>query len=146
MLRAALVSFLFVLFVTPPSPGLATEPDEVLTDPALETRARDIGRNLRCVVCQSQSIEGSDAPLAKDMRLLVRERLIAGDTDDQVYAYLVDRYGDYILLRPPVQRNTLLLWAAPIVLLLIALAGSILYVLRIRTIDDDDMAGAGGAK
>lgn len=146
MLRAAFVSFLFVLFVTPPFLGLATEPDEVLTDPALETRARDIGRNLRCVVCQSQSIEDSDAPLAKDMRLLVRERLMAGDTDDQVYAYLVDRYGNYILLRPPVQKNTLLLWAAPILLLLIALAGSIFYVLRIRTIDDDDMAGAGGAK
>lgn len=146
MLRTALTAFLFILCMTASFSSLATEPDEVLTDPALETRARDIGRNLRCVVCQSQSIEGSDAPLAKDMRLLVRERLMAGDTDDQVYAYLVDRYGDYILLRPPVQKNTLLLWAAPILLLLIALAGSILYVLRIRTIDDDDMAGAGGAK
>lgn len=100
--------------------ALAVEPDEVLADPALEQRARNISEHLRCVVCQSQNIDNSNAPLAKDMRILVRERLKAGDTDQQVYDFFVSRYGDYVLLDPPVQENTLVLWATP---LLVFMAG-----------------------
>lgn len=112
--------------------AVAVEPDEVLENPALEARARDIGRQLRCVVCQSQSIDDSDAPLAKDMRLLVRERLVAGDSDEEIYAYLVDRYGDYVLLNPPVQGNTILLWAAPVIIFLGAAASAFIYLVNMR--------------
>ena len=95
------------------TPALAVEPDEVLDDPALEARARGISKELRCVVCQNQSIDDSHADIARDMRLLVRERLVAGDTDTQVVGHLVARYGDYVLLRPPFQTNTLALWIGP---------------------------------
>lgn len=102
------------------SAAMAVEPDEVLDDPVLEERAIKISRNLRCVVCQSQSIDDSNAPLAKDMRIIVRERLVAGDSDEEVYEFLVSRYGDYVLLRPPMQGNTLVLWFAPILIFTIA--------------------------
>src|SRR6476469_8455767 len=88
----------------------AVQPDEVLKDPALEARARDISSGLRCLVCQNQSIDDSDAPLARDLRLIVRERLTAGDDDRQVQAYVVGRYGEYVLLRPVFALHTLLLW------------------------------------
>ena len=92
----------------------AVNPNEMLADPALEQRARDISTELRCLVCQNESIDDSDADLAKDIRVLVRERLTAGDTDDQVRQFLVDRYGEFVLLRPRVEGHTLLLWfAAP---------------------------------
>lgn len=94
-------------------PAQAVEPDEVLGDPVLETRARELSKGLRCVVCQNQSIDDSNADIARDMRLLVRERLVAGDTDGQVVDYMVARYGDYVLLRPPFQANTLALWIGP---------------------------------
>jgi len=93
--------------------SLAVEPDEILADPALEERAREISRNLRCLVCQNENIDSSHAVLAKDLRVLVRERLMAGDSDEEVFAFLVDRYGDFVLLTPPVQSNTLILWLAP---------------------------------
>ena len=96
----------------------AVEPGEALADPALEARARDLSTDLRCLVCQNQSIDDSHAPLAKDLRLLVRERLSAGDTDDQVRNYLVQRYGDFVLLKPPLRIGTLLLWGAPLMVLL----------------------------
>ena len=102
-----------VAALAPGIPALAVEPDEVLDDPVLEARAREISKELRCVVCQNQSIDDSHADIARDMRLLVRERLQAGDTDPQVVGYLVDRYGDYVLLRPPFQSNTLALWIGP---------------------------------
>jgi cytochrome c-type biogenesis protein CcmH len=98
----------------------AIGPEEMLADPALEARAREIGRNLRCVVCQNQSIDDSDAELARDMRKLVRERLLAGDRDDQVYGFLTQRYGDFVLLQPPFAGRTLLLWLGPAAALLIA--------------------------
>lgn len=126
-------------------PALAVEPDEVLADPALEARARAISRDLRCVVCQSQNIDDSNAPLAKDMRIVVRERLVAGDTDRQVYQYLVSRYGDYVLLKPPVQKNTIFLWAAPFVIFLIAAAAAGFYLANMKREDDkapDDGAAA----
>ena len=96
------------------SAALAVQPDETLADPALEARARSISRDIRCVVCQSESIDDSNAPLARDLRLMVRERLAAGDSDDEVVDFLAARYGDYVLLKPRVQPNTILLWAAPL--------------------------------
>ncbi|WDR04382.1 cytochrome c-type biogenesis protein CcmH [Devosia algicola] len=116
-LRAVLV---MVLCLSPMS-ALAISPDEVLDNPALESRARDISAEIRCLVCQNQSIDDSDADLARDLRLLVRERLVAGDSDDQVRQYLVDRYGEFVLLRPRIEPRTILLWGAAPVLLLAGL-------------------------
>ncbi len=99
----------------------AVEPDEILPDPSLETRARDVSAGLRCLVCQNQSIDDSAAPLARDLRVIVRERLQAGDTDDQIRAFLVQRYGDFVLLKPPFEASTLLLWGTP--LLVVVLGG-----------------------
>jgi cytochrome c-type biogenesis protein CcmH len=110
---------LILLLLLLPMAALAVQPDEVLSDPALEARAREISRNLRCVVCQNQSIDDSDAPLARDLRLLVRERLKAGDSDAQVYDFLVARYGDFVLLRPPVKPSTWLLWFGPAIVLVL---------------------------
>ncbi len=95
----------------------AVEPDEILKDPALEQRARSLSAELRCLVCQNQSIDDSNAPLARDLRLLVRERLTAGDSDKQVLDFIVARYGEFVLLRPPFGLHTLLLWLAPLLLL-----------------------------
>ena len=101
------------LFVVAANAAYGVEPDEVLADPALEVRARTISKDIRCVVCQSENIDDSNAPLAHDMRVLIRERLQAGDTDKEAVQFLVDRYGDYVLLKPRVQTNTLILWATP---------------------------------
>ena len=124
MIRAAL---LLVLFWT--SAALAVQPDEQLADPALEARAREISGGLRCLVCQNQSIDDSDAPLARDLRLLVRERLTAGDSDDAVQNYLVARYGDFILLKPPFEVGTLLLWLTPALVLVV---GALVAIARYR--------------
>ncbi len=108
----------FVLVLLGPTSVFAVEPDEVLEDPVLENRAREISTGLRCLVCQNQSIDDSDAPLAKDLRILVRERLISGDSDGQVVQYLVDRYGEFVLLKPRFALHTLVLWiAAPLLFL-----------------------------
>lgn len=107
----------------------AAEPDEVLDDPALEARAVAIGEQLRCVVCQSQSIEESNAPLAKDLRLLVRERLTLGDTDAEVFDFVVDRYGEYVLLKPRLEPKTAFLWLFPILAIMLG-GASILFYLR----------------
>ncbi len=115
-------------------PAGAVEPNEILADPALEARARDISRGLRCVVCQNESIDESNADLAHDLRVLVRERLVAGDSDEQVVQYIVDRYGDFVLLRPPVKPETYLLWASPAILLLIAAVLIAIYLRRHRRI------------
>jgi cytochrome c-type biogenesis protein CcmH len=100
--------------------AVAVEPDEILPDAALEARARSISAGLRCLVCQNQSIDDSNAPLARDLRLLVRERLKAGDSDAQVMRFVEDRYGEFVLLRPPLSWRTILLWLAPLVALLAA--------------------------
>jgi cytochrome c-type biogenesis protein CcmH len=100
------------------SPAYAIQPDEILSDSALETRARTLSRDLRCMVCQNQSIDDSDAPLARDLRILVRERLTAGDNDEQVIDFLVARYGEFVLLKPRFGWHTAMLWAAPAALLL----------------------------
>jgi cytochrome c-type biogenesis protein CcmH len=112
----ALMSLLGVLLL--PQSSFAVTPDEILKDPALEQRARVLSQELRCMVCQNQSIDDSDAPLAKDLRLLVRERLVKGDSDKQVLDYLVSRYGSFVLLRPPLEISTLLLWGLPPLVLL----------------------------
>ncbi len=122
------LSLLFMLVIM--STAFAAEPDELLDDPALEERAEKIDAQLRCVVCQSQSIAESNAPLAKDLRLLVRERIVAGDTDKEVIAYVVERYGDYVLLKPPVQGNTLFLWTFPALALIAGAAGGFLFLRR----------------
>ncbi|MEN3792933.1 cytochrome c-type biogenesis protein [Fulvimarina sp. MAC3] len=96
----------------------AVEPDEVLDDPALEARARELSAGLRCMVCQNQSIDDSNAGLAKDLRVLVRERLVAGDSNDEVINYLVSRYGEFVLLQPRVSAGTIALWATPFAVLL----------------------------
>lgn len=125
-MRAVVLAALIALLSLP---ALAVNPDEILDDPALEARARDISANLRCLVCQNQSIDDSDADLARDLRLIVRERLVAGDTDDEVVSYIVDRYGEFVLLNPVVGPHTLILWiAAPAVLI----AGGIAVLVGIR--------------
>lgn len=110
--------------------ALGAEPDEMLADAKLEARAEALDRELRCVVCQSQSIAESNADLAKEMRVVVRERLTAGDSDKEVIAYIVARYGDYVLLRPPVQGNTIILWLFPAVTLIVSAAGAFAYLRR----------------
>ncbi len=112
-----------VLAVAPTQAAWAVTPDEMLTDPALEARARDVSQLLRCVVCQNQSIDDSSAPLAKDLRILVRERLTAGDSNAKAIDFIVARYGNFVLLKPPMQLNTVLLWFGPALLLALAAFG-----------------------
>jgi cytochrome c-type biogenesis protein CcmH len=122
---------LLLLALVLAAPVHAVEPSEVLPDPALETRAREIGRALRCVVCQNQSIDDSNAEVARDMRRAVRERLVAGDSDTSVFDFMVARYGDYVLLKPPFKAGTLVLWlGAPLVLLIAG--GALLIAARRR--------------
>ena len=116
MRRAIVCLFFFVLLC---SSAFPVQPDEILSDPALEARARALSQMLRCMVCQNQSIDDSDAPLARDLRLLVRERLKAGDSDAQVREFLVARYGEFVLLEPQRDRRTLLLWWTPVLILVL---------------------------
>jgi cytochrome c-type biogenesis protein CcmH len=117
------------------TPVMALSPDEILGDPVLEQRARDISSELRCLVCQNQSIDDSDADLAKDLRVLVRERLVAGDSDEAVRQYVVDRYGEYVLLNPRLGGHTLLLWIAAPGLLLAGLGTLFVVGRRRRAVD-----------
>ncbi|MBP0481862.1 cytochrome c-type biogenesis protein [Sagittula salina] len=110
--------------------ALAVQPDEMLDDPALEARAREISAGLRCLVCQNESIDDSDASLARDLRLLVRERLVAGDSDAQAVEYIVGRYGEFVLLKPTASGWNRLLWAAGPVMFLLALGLGLTYVRR----------------
>src|SRR5665811_969383 len=114
-------------------PAHAVQPDEILDDPGLEARARDLSAGLRCLVCQNQSIDDSDAPLAKDLRVLVRERLKAGDSDEEILEFIVARYGEFVLLKPRFSPHTWLLWLATPLVLLAAL-GTIAYAYRRRTL------------
>lgn len=127
MRRFPVIAFLTVwtVFATAPV-ALAVQPGEMLADPALEQRARTISAELRCLVCQNQSIDDSDAPLAGDLRRLVRERLEAKDSDQQVLDYVVARYGEFVLLKPPFELSTLLLWLTPVLVLI----GGFALVLR----------------
>ena len=114
------VAFASFMALAAPNASLAVTPAEMLKDPVLEGRARAISQQLRCVVCQNQSIDDSNAPLAGDLRILVRERLMAGETDREVIGFIVARYGHFVLLRPPVQINTLALWLGPLLILALA--------------------------
>ena len=115
------------------TPVWAVLPDEMLSDPALEARARSISEELRCVVCQNQSIDDSDAPLARDLRIIVREQLQTGKSDAQVRDYVVARYGNFVLLKPPVEPATWALWAGPFALLLLGGLGLWLWSRRARS-------------
>jgi cytochrome c-type biogenesis protein CcmH len=119
---------LAALFLSLSAPAFGVQPDEVLKDPALEARAREISKELRCLVCQNQSIDDSNAPLARDLRVLVRERLVAGDDDGSVLSYITARYGDYVLLRPPFKASTYVLWIGPVVVLLLGGLGAALFL------------------
>lgn len=110
-IKLLLVTFLYLV---PVDTILAVEPDEVLTDLKLESRARDISANVRCVVCQNEPIDTSNSGVARDLRILIRERLLAGDSNKEVYKYLVDRYGNFILFKPPLTLSTALLWFMPL--------------------------------
>jgi cytochrome c-type biogenesis protein CcmH len=123
-MRVRLV-FAFLLVATP---AFAVLPSEQLADPRLEARARAISSELRCVVCQNQTIDDSDADLAHDLRVLLRQRLKAGDTDQQAIAYIVNRYGDYVLLKPPFEAETLILWLGPLLVLVAGGVGVTLYL------------------
>jgi len=122
------LAFLFLILAT--APARAVEPAEMLSDPVLEERARELSKGLRCLVCQNQSIDDSNAELARDLRLLVRERIAAGDSNDQVVGYVVSRYGDFVLLSPPFKATTLVLWIGPLVIAFIAIGSLIGYFRR----------------
>ena len=123
---------LLILALVVATPSFAVEPDEILDDPVLEERARDLSQNLRCLVCRNENIDESSADLARDLRLLVRERLVAGDTDEEAIDFIVARYGEYVLLTPRATGSTLILWIAGPVMLLVALAIAALYIRRRR--------------
>lgn len=112
------------------APAYAVQPEEILDDPALEARARDLSKELRCLVCRNESIDDSSASLAKDLRLLVRERLVAGDSDDETMTYIVERYGEFVLLRPPLNAGNLALWLSGPILLIIGGATAIVFMRR----------------
>lgn len=120
------------------SPAVAVQPDEILPDPALESRARDLSRGLRCLVCRNENIDDSNASLARDLRLLLRERLVAGDTNAEAVAFIVDRYGEFVLLNPTAGGANLILWWAGPAMLVGGLGISALYLRRRRTAIDPD--------
>ncbi|MFD1944541.1 cytochrome c-type biogenesis protein [Paradevosia shaoguanensis] len=123
---------LLALLLAMTTAAMALNPNEILSDPVLEARARDISSGLRCLVCQNQSIEDSNADLARDLRIIVRERLVAGDTDDQVREYLVARYGEFVLLQPVFALHTLVLWIAAPILLIAGIVAVFIGVRRRR--------------
>jgi len=126
---ALLLALTLSLALFAPAAG-ALDPDEMFADPAQEARARDIGRQLRCLVCQNQSIFDSNAGLARDLRVVVRERMTAGDDDDQVLAYVADRFGEYVLLKPRLSTETAILWATPVIALLLGFGFAASYLRR----------------
>lgn len=127
MIRSLVVAML-LLFST--VPAMAVLPDEILSDPVLEERARNLSAQLRCMVCQNQSIDDSNAELARDLRVLVRERLVSGDSDQDVIAYVVSRYGEFVLLKPRFSARTVLLWGAPILLTLAGVTSLLVFARR----------------
>lgn len=124
--------FALAVVLTSATIALAVEPDEILEDPALEARAREVSQQLRCVVCQNQDIDSSNAGIARDMRVLVRERIVAGDSNDEVLEAMVARYGNYVLLRPPFNRQTYALWLAPLVMMLLSASIGIAVIRQAR--------------
>ena len=131
-MRWVLILPVTLALLAPAAQALAVQPDEMLPDPALETRARTLSKELRCMVCQNQSIDDSDAPLARDLRILVREHLRAGETDQQVLDFLIARYGEFVLLRPRFSPHTALLWLTPLGVLVIGALGIAMSARRQR--------------
>jgi len=132
-MRFVLILLVTLALLAPAARALAVQPDEMLPDPALETRARALSKELRCMVCQNQSIDDSDAPLARDLRLIVREHLRAGETDQQVLDFLIARYGEFVLLRPRFAPHTALLWLTPLGVLVIGALGIAMSARRQRS-------------
>ena len=126
-MRAAILAILCV-FLLPVGGAIAVQPNEVLKDPELEARARNLSKDIRCLVCQNQSIDDSNAGLARDLRVLVRERLSEGDSDEQILDFLVKRYGDFVLLKPPVKASTYALWYGPIVIFVLGVIGLVVFM------------------
>lgn len=129
MRRIALLAFVIAIFA---GHAVAQYVDQALPDPVLEQRARQINKDIRCLVCQNQAISDSNATLARQLRTIVRERVAAGDTDSEVRTYLVDRYGDWVLMRPPLKASTAILWGAPFAILAAILLGVAVFVVRRR--------------
>ncbi len=127
MMRQCLTAALLTMLTILAGPGLAVQPDEILPDPAQEARARALSAEIRCLVCQNQSIDDSDATLARDLRLLVREQIKEGKTDQGIRDFLVERYGDFVLLNPPMKASTWLLWFGPLIVFVIGLVGLIVF-------------------
>ncbi|HVA13119.1 MAG TPA: cytochrome c-type biogenesis protein [Stellaceae bacterium] len=123
-----ILALLLLILLAPAA--LAVEPSERLADPVLEARARALSEQLRCLVCQNETIDESDAPLAHDLRVLLRQRIAAGDSDSQAVKFITDRYGDFVLLKPPVEPATYVLWFGPIAVLALAAGGALLYLHR----------------
>ena len=126
-MRAAILA-VFCVFLLPVGGAIAVQPNEVLKDPELEARARNLSKDIRCLVCQNQSIDDSNADLARDLRVLVRERLTEGDSDEQILDFLVKRYGDFVLLKPPVKASTYALWYGPIVIFVLGVIGLVVFL------------------
>ncbi len=140
MKRILLLMMLALLSLSPQA--WAVEPDEMLKDPTLEARARELGKELRCLVCQNQSIDESNAELARDLRVLVRDRIMAGDSNEEVLDYVVSRYGDFVLLTPPMKSSTYLLWYGPAIILGFGILAIFVFYRRRRHGTPDATAGA----
>lgn len=125
-----MIRWLFLIIMMGLSPAMAVEPDEILDDPLLEDRARNLSQGLRCLVCQNESIDESNAPLARDLRILLRERLLAGDSDAEAMNFIVARYGEFVLLQPTIGGSNLILWAAGPAMALVGLVMALLYIRR----------------
>lgn len=121
---------ILILALVLAAPLWAVQPDEILDDPALEARARELSKGLRCLVCRNENIDDSNAELARDLRILVRDRLVAGDSDDEALSFIVERYGEYVLLKPRTGGSNLLLWAAGPAMLILALGLGMVYLRR----------------
>ena len=130
MIKKNLLLILFLSIINLPSSSFAVEPTEILQNPQLEARARVLSKNIRCLVCQNQSIDDSNASLAKDLRKVVREQLVNGASDEEIFDFLIERYGDFVLLKPPVKPSTYMLWYGPIILFSIGLVMSVLFLVR----------------
>ena len=139
-IRYVALAILLILTLFRAVPSHAVEPGEMLADPILEARAREISKNLRCLVCRNENIDSSNAGIAGDLRVLVRERLVAGDSDEQVISYIVDRYGEYVLLRPTRSWSNLALWAAGPVLFLTGLGIALVFVRRRKAVAPENLS------
>ena len=129
-----LFTLILSIIISLPLNVVAVEPSEILQNPQLETRARSLSQNIRCLVCQNQSIDDSNASLAKDLRKIVREQLVSGASDDEIYNFLIERYGDFVLLRPPIKATTYILWYGPLFIFFAGLVLSTLFLIRRKRI------------